>query len=894
MVLLVRISRQVFQTVAHSLSPLDRLDPPISSRLRDLAIASLVCWSRSITAGQLQAYTYHPLAQFTDDAQLSDLARDYDRSPLGNRRRHAHGLSLADHREPALPGPLSAAWGRGQLRSPAPGYRKAIRSQPCTGSSRGGCSDSRSTSQQGRCRPHRAGPVHATPSFHFKLLFMTIGGLNAVTFYSRRTVPSSAPMRPLMLRDARRSSPPSRSAPGLASSPLAAWTFYGPSGCEGQQTSLLLPALHDRTWRDEARQLPIRRVTLMMNVGIAENKLHRWLFFRHDSADESPNQVNYAYVNNTEPDNLVRMELAVEESFVQAAQPFVDGFGERRVVIDAHGERLDVLRLNAALSGTPAFEAALVNGPAGLPGSVTTRSHGCGLSRSTGPLARSSLFQTTFAVRDWRRYWRARKALRACRSCDGHVRHSPTRSRRGCVARPDARHRTWRHQPRSPDGYSRGPGHRRRTGPSVGDGTSPVFPAALLGGFGRRASGHVQCRNQRPRGRPSGCGGCAGARAGRRLKADDRFDRIPPAVLNRLPIPVRRWLTKALQADPLGSFTSVTDARTVFDEAFGETDPSEQDGLLLFMARCLALDVNTPPFPTDEETRAAGGPVAAGVDDVPDVDLGTRIEALKAFLASRSARTEGKTDSSSEAVRTDAPATAAHAATVAPPASVPPPASAAPPASVAPPPSPAPRPAMLTVEPAPSGLPLQASVIAAFEAEPPQPPVAEIAPEPTRASRLRTLISLQLPDDCAASTVDRRWRRACRRHRPRHGGRLTVAPQPLNRIVFNRHPASRRGRDNRQHTPGRDTACARIDSRRSRRGSRHRERSSRDSSDHSRRQRVVAVPRDDGNSAVGATATANELRIRTEPIGAAVTVDGRYVGRSPVSVNDLLPDRTRW
>ena len=96
---------------------------------------------------------------------------------------------------------------------------------------------------------------------------------------------------------------------------------------------------------------------------------------------------------------------------------------------------------------------------------------------------------------------------------------------------------------------------------------------------------------------------------GRRLKADDRFDQIPPAVLDRLPIPVRRWLTKALQADPLGSFTSVTDARAALDEAFGEPDPSEQDGLLLFMARCLALDVNTPPFPTDEDTRAAGGPV---------------------------------------------------------------------------------------------------------------------------------------------------------------------------------------------------------------------------------------------------------------------------------------------
>ena len=53
------------------------------------------------------------------------------------------------------------------------------------------------------------------------------------------------------------------------------------------------------------------------------------------------------------------MDVAVAESFVQAAQPFVDGFGERRVVVDARGERLDVLRLNSTLSAVPSFEAAL-------------------------------------------------------------------------------------------------------------------------------------------------------------------------------------------------------------------------------------------------------------------------------------------------------------------------------------------------------------------------------------------------------------------------------------------------------------------------------------------------------------------------------------------------------
>ena len=64
MVLLVRISRQVFATGSgESLNPPDPLDPPISSRLRNLAIASLICWSGAITAGRLLAYTYHRLTQ---------------------------------------------------------------------------------------------------------------------------------------------------------------------------------------------------------------------------------------------------------------------------------------------------------------------------------------------------------------------------------------------------------------------------------------------------------------------------------------------------------------------------------------------------------------------------------------------------------------------------------------------------------------------------------------------------------------------------------------------------------------------------------------------------------------------------------------------------------------
>jgi hypothetical protein len=79
------------------------------------------------------------------------------------------------------------------------------------------------------------------PSFHFKLLFMTIGGLNAATFYLtsyRRVFGPDAPL------DA-----PTH-AKVIAAISLCAWmgvivggrllTFYRPGECIGAQTALLL------------------------------------------------------------------------------------------------------------------------------------------------------------------------------------------------------------------------------------------------------------------------------------------------------------------------------------------------------------------------------------------------------------------------------------------------------------------------------------------------------------------------------------------------------------------------------------------------------------------------------------------------------------------------------
>jgi hypothetical protein len=79
------------------------------------------------------------------------------------------------------------------------------------------------------------------PSFHYKLLFMTIGGLNAATFYLtsyRRVFAAGASL------DA------PRRAKVIATISLCAWigvitggrllTFYRPAPCEGKQMSLLL------------------------------------------------------------------------------------------------------------------------------------------------------------------------------------------------------------------------------------------------------------------------------------------------------------------------------------------------------------------------------------------------------------------------------------------------------------------------------------------------------------------------------------------------------------------------------------------------------------------------------------------------------------------------------
>jgi hypothetical protein len=565
------------------------------------------------------------------------------------------------------------------------------------------------------------------------------------------------------------------------------------------------------------------------------------------------------------------MEVAVADSFVQAAQPFVDGFGERRVIVDARGERVDVLRLNAALSGTPAFEASLrerAGRIAGFRHDAFARVRSIEVDRQSGSLTilsdhvRGARLATLLACAE-------RRSLAVdLPAATSVIRQLVLAAAAWRDQMPDAVHGAI-----SPDRIMVTPEGR------------VILVEQVLG------SAIEQLRYSRQRyweelgvALPVTFNVAINARAdilqvgtvalalilGRRLNADDRPDQVQPTALDRVPLTVRRWVMKALQADPLGSFTSVTDARAALDDAFGEPGPAEQDGLLLFMARCLALEVDTQPFSADDDARAANGPIPAAVDDVPDVDLGTRIEALKAFLARRA------TTRNDAAVVT--PPTPTAVATAPPPAS---------------PSQPAPGPATQTAATAPRDLPLQASSLLAVATE--APPVStstpEVATRPTREQRFRALVSSPLPEDwtrrlwigaAAALAIIiatvlvvsglSPWSRGPALGsvsidtRPA-GAAVTIDGQPRGvtplalDLAAGDHVIEVVSENDRRRIPVTIRAGSQI-------------------------SQFLEMT---GASAAAATASASELRIRTEPLGAAVTVDGRYVGRSPVSVSDLTP-----
>jgi PEGA domain-containing protein len=527
------------------------------------------------------------------------------------------------------------------------------------------------------------------------------------------------------------------------------------------------------------------------------------------------------------------METAVGEPFAQAAQPFVDGLGERRVTIDIRGERLDILRLKAALGSVPSFESALrerAGRIAGFRHESFSRVRAIEIEKATG---------TLLVVSDHVRGVRLSTLLAAAekRSVAMDL-PAATRLIRQLVHAASA----WREQ--MPDSVHGAIGPDRIM--VTPDGRLVVVETVL-------GSALEQLRYSRQRyweelgvPVPASFTLTVNARAdvlqvgavalalilGRRLTPSDRLDEIPSTLNDDVPSDVRLWISRAMQLEPVGSFTSVLDARAALDQAFGEADiVEEQDSLLLFMARCLALDVDTPGAGDDE----ANLPREAS-DDLPDVDLGTRIEALRTFLARRSARPQAEADEADH-------------------------------------------------------VPSPSDPSEEFSPEIPSAPAA--APTATvRQERRRPLgvIASPLPDDWTR----RLWLAAA--------AILTigvvVAVILFGVLPWSRGPAM--GKFSIDTRPAgiaitidgmpRGVTPLSVDLTAGEHivevisGTDHRKIpiTIRAGSDSSQVLEMAAAP-----SAPAATGT--ELRIRTEPLGAAVTIDGRSVGRTPVSISDLAP-----
>jgi hypothetical protein len=331
------------------------------------------------------------------------------------------------------------------------------------------------------------------------------------------------------------------------------------------------------------------------------------------------------------------MEAVLADSFVQAKQPFVDGFGERRVTVDARGDRLDVLRLRPALATTPSFESALrerASRVASFHHLSYSRIRNIEADRSTGTLAvvsehvQGARLSTVLAAAE-------RRSL------------APSMPAVACLVRQlVAATAAWREQ--MPDVVHGAIGTDRLLLTPAG--RLVVVEYVLGSAIEQLRYSRQQYWEELGVPLPATFKFAINARAdvlqvgavalalllGRRLKASDRLIELPPDLRDSLPPSLRLWLLRALQLEPVGSFTSVLDAQAALDAAFGSEDAAmEQDALLLFVARCLALDIDTTQFRDKDEPDA---PVRT--DDLPDVDLATRIDALRAFLARRSARRE--------------------------------------------------------------------------------------------------------------------------------------------------------------------------------------------------------------------------------------------------------------
>jgi hypothetical protein len=336
---------------------------------------------------------------------------------------------------------------------------------------------------------------------------------------------------------------------------------------------------------------------------------------------------------------------------------------------------------------------------------------------------------------------------------------------------------------------------------------------------------------------------------GRPLTPDEYPDRLADLIrsatarsvagsVEPLPQSVRDWLMQALQLDQWESFASPSDARAALDEAFGiENAIAESGALKAFMTRYAAPDVHS------------------------DTDLGPRLEAMKAFLARYPARRVTAPASPDNAqVAVQAPAAAADSAHE---------------PATSPVPSPAPAAAASAAEPLADTVPV---IVPEPEMRPVEPVIAppSYSEERRRAAPVRVKNRLAL---LAAGVGALLLIGALAAFMYFRGGstsslgKLSVATSPAGIQVFvdgEPHGVTPLGVE---LPPGEHVVELRTET---------------------ERRRIPVTLTAGGQVShyfeFARTAQATgELLVRTDPIGATVTVDGKFVGRSPVSVPDLAP-----
>jgi hypothetical protein len=305
-----------------------------------------------------------------------------------------------------------------------------------------------------------------------------------------------------------------------------------------------------------------------------------------------------------------------------------------------------------------------------------------------------------------------------------------------------------------------------------------------------------------------------------------------------LPPMARDWLTQALQLDQWESFASPTDARAALEDAFGtENSVVESAAVQVLLARYAAADVSA----------------------AEQADLAPRLEAMKAFLARYPSR-KTTTDNVAEEPAIAPPPVEPVRATV---AAEPPPTTV----FVADDPP--------IAEPAPS-IPLTVP-----EADTTQPDLVGAIPSYAEERRGATPVTsrrrLRLLAAAAGVVLLLGAIGAYIYFRGGSSpatGTLSVGTSPAGIAVFvdgQPHGVTPLGVE---LPPGEHVIELRTET---------------------ERRRIPITLTAGGQVsqyfefARTAAAASGELLVRTDPLGASVTVDGKFVGRSPVSVSDLTP-----